>query len=246
MENVQQESSILNTSEREDDQKSARPQEEDPSASIVNTVSALEEHTVETPPEKEANDRDGSAPENGDNLFAGDTSEETEGKDAPEEVVPSLEAQLREVEAEKTEIYDRYLRLNAEFDNFKKRVSKENADRLKYYHSGLIKELLPSVDSLERAIEHATLEDANIEGIREGIQMVCKMIQEVFEKFGVSKIKADGEVFDPNCHQAIGTVESETVPENHVVDVYQVGYFLHDRIIRPSMVRVAKNSKPLT
>lgn len=152
----------------------------------------------------------------------------------------SPEEQLKQAEASSKEMYDRYLRLNAEFENFKKRMAKENSDRLKYNNMGLIKELLPAIDSLERAIEHAQKDDVETQGMLEGIQMVYKMIQDALEKIGVSKIKAMGELFDPNCHQAIGMVESETVPENHVVDEYQVGYFLHDRIVRPAMVRVSK------
>ncbi len=154
---------------------------------------------------------------------------------------PSLEELLSAAKAQATEYYDKYLRLNAEFENFKKRMARENADKLKYYHLGFVKELLPAVDSLESAIHHAQKE-AKLDGLLEGIQMVDKIVQDVFGKFGVNKVKADGAVFDPNCHQAVGMVASDTVPENHIVDVFQPGYFLHDRIVRPAMVRIAKKS----
>ena len=134
---------------------------------------------------------------------------------------------------------DRYLRLNAEFDNYKKRMMRENSDRLKYFNMELIKELLPSVDNLERAISHAGDENSDLENMIEGLQMVYKGMQEAFGKFGVSEIESIGKEFDPNCHQAVGMIESQKVPENHVAEECLKGYYLHDRIIRPTMVRVS-------
>ena len=123
-----------------------------------------------------------------------------------------------------------------------KRNAKESSDRLKFYNTELIKELLPAIDNLERAIEHSQKDNNNGESLLEGIQMVNKSIQEALEKFGVTRIEAVNKVFDPTLHQAVGVVESEEVPENNVVDVFQAGYLLHERVIRPSMVRVSKKS----
>ena len=103
----------------------------------------------------------------------------------------------------------------------------------------LIKELLPSVDNLERAISHAGDENSDLENMIEGLQMVYKGMQEAFGKFGVSEIESIGKEFDPNCHQAVGMIESQEVPENHVAEECLKGYYLHDRIIRPTMVRVS-------
>lgn len=171
--------------------------------------------------------------------------ENTEAESPPNEpevatVEPTLESQLEEAKKQNQELQDRLLRLNAELENYKKRMAKENAEKFKYYHSGLIKELLPALDSMERALEHGQKENATIEAILEGIEMVYKLNQEALEKFSVSKVKAIGEPFDPTVHQAVGTVESDTIPEDHVVDQFQVGYLLHDRMIRPAMVRVSK------
>ncbi|MBF0238263.1 MAG: nucleotide exchange factor GrpE [SAR324 cluster bacterium] len=166
--------------------------------------------------------------------------EKPESVSTVEEPLISMVERLQDAEMRANDMQDRYLRLNAEFENFKKRIAKENADKLKYYHSSLIKDLLPSIDSLEHAIEHAKKNDTNATAILEGIQMVYNMIQDVLGKFGVSRVEAKGELFDPNRHQAIGMVETEEVPDNHVLDMYQLGYFLHDRIVRPAMVRVAK------
>ena len=134
---------------------------------------------------------------------------------------------------------ERFLRVNAEFENYKKRIVRENSERFKYFNLDLIKELLPSLDNLERAITHAKSENKDFDSMIEGLEMVNKMTHEVFEKFGVSRVDTIGEIFDPNFHQAVGVVESDSVPENHIVEECLGGYLLHDRIIRPAMVRVS-------
>ena len=167
-------------------------------------------------------------------------AESTKVDEIPSEVKTKEELKLAQQQI--ASLQDRLLRTNAEFENFKKRAAKENVERFKYYHLGLVKELLPALDSLERAIEHGKKENTTVEAMLEGIQMVLKLIQEALKKFSVSKINAIGEPFDPTVHQAVGTVESDMVPEDHVVDQFQVGYLLHDRVIRPAMVRVSKNN----
>ena len=161
--------------------------------------------------------------------------EETEVSDKE----PTVEERAADAESKYKEMQDRYLRLNAEFDNYKKRMMRENSDRLKYFNMELIKELLPSVDNLERAISHAGDDKSDLENMIEGLQMVYKGMQEAFGKFGVSEIESIGKEFDPNCHQAVGMIESQEVPENHVAEECLKGYYLHDRIIRPTMVRVS-------
>ena len=137
---------------------------------------------------------------------------------------------------------ERFLRVNAEFENYKKRIVRENSERFKYFNLDLIKELLPSLDNLERAITHAKSENKDFDSMIEGLEMVNKMTHEVFEKFGVSRVNTVGEVFDPNIHQAVGVVQSDSVPEHHVVEECLGVYLLHDRIIRPAMVRVSGKS----
>ena len=161
--------------------------------------------------------------------------EETEVSDRES----TVEERAADAESKYKEMQDRYLRLNAEFDNYKKRMMRENSDRLKYFNMELIKELLPSVDNLERAISHAGDDHSDLENMIEGLQMVYKGMQEAFGKFGVSEIESIGKEFDPNCHQAVGMIDSQEVPENHVAEECLKGYYLHDRIIRPTMVRVS-------
>ncbi|MBT3215083.1 MAG: nucleotide exchange factor GrpE [Deltaproteobacteria bacterium] len=134
---------------------------------------------------------------------------------------------------------DRYLRVNAEFENYKKRMIRESSDRFKFFNLDLIKELLPSLDNIDRAISHAKSDHTDVESMIVGLEMVNKMTHEVFEKFGVTRINTVGEEFDPNFHQAVGVVDSDAVPDNQVVEECLGGYSLHGRIIRPAMVRVS-------
>mgnify|MGYP003326493980 FL=1 len=171
------------------------------------------------------------------NTDEGDDSVEEDTEVSDRE--PTVEERAADAESKYKEMQDRYLRLNAELDNYKKRMMRENSDRLKYFNMELIKELLPSVDNLERAISHAGEENSDLENMIEGLQMVYKGMQEAFGKFGVSEIESIGKEFDPNCHQAVGMIESQGIPENHVAEECLKGYYLHDRIIRPTMVRVS-------
>ncbi len=168
------------------------------------------------------------------------TAAEISGTSPDNKETASAEEDLLEKERIRAQnMEDRFLRVNAEFENYKKRMIRESSDRLKYFHLDLIKELLPSLDNLERAISHAKSENNDVDSMIEGLEMVNKMTHEVFEKFGVSRVDTIGEVFDPNFHQAVGVVESDSVPENHIVEECLGGYLLHDRIIRPAMVRVS-------
>ncbi len=163
------------------------------------------------------------------------SAESSELDETPDDLIEKERSLAKSME-------ERFLRVNAEFENYKKRNARENTERFKYFNLDLIKELLPSLDNLERAITHAKSENKDFESMIEGLEMVNKMTHEVFEKFGVSRVNTVGEVFDPNIHQAVGVVESDSVPENHVVEECLGGYLLHDRIIRPAMVRVSGKS----
>ena len=164
-----------------------------------------------------------------DAVDADEAEGEQEAEDSPEAALA----------AERDQLQDRLLRLNAEFDNYKKRMIRENSERLRYSSFALLAELLPALDNLERAIDHAKKEESSRESMVEGLEMVHKMTQDTLVKHGVSKIAAQGEVFDPTRHQAVGMVETEDVPSNHVAEECLVGYTLHERILRPAMVRVA-------
>jgi molecular chaperone GrpE len=150
-----------------------------------------------------------------------------------------LEAKLLEKEKEAKENYDRYLRLSAEIENFKKRVEKEKVESYKFANENLLKDLLPVLDNLERALEHGQ-EAEKAKALLEGVDMVLKGFLSILEKYGVTRIEALGEEFDPNHHEAVMVQEDISRPPGVVISQLQKGYRLHDRLVRPAMVVVSK------
>lgn len=136
-------------------------------------------------------------------------------------------------------VNDKYLRLAAEFENYKRRVQRDQSDTIRFANEKLLRDMLPTLDNLERAIQSGRNQD-NVDGILKGIDLTYKHFIETLRKMGVTQVSSVGEIFDPAKHQAVGQVESSNVPENAIVEEYQKGYFLHDRILRPAMVTVAK------
>jgi len=148
--------------------------------------------------------------------------------------------EIEELRKQAAEANDKYLRLYAETENFKKRMAREAEEMRKYHNEGLIMELLPVVDNLERAISHAE-ENGDSGGLIEGVKMVHKQFLDGLGKFGVKHIPAEkGASFDPNHHQAMMQVETDEQDEGTIVDEFQKGYLLNDRVIRATMVTVAK------
>jgi molecular chaperone GrpE len=166
---------------------------------------------------------------------------EKEGKKkhGGKEGTSEMEAALKKAQEEAAEHYDRFLRVSADLENYKKRVSKEKADLIRYGNEELIKELLPVIDNLERALEHATLEEAQ-EGITEGVKMTLQQFLGILQRFGVTPIAAEGEPFDPTTHEAVMEQASSDYDPGHVVSELQKGYLLNDRLVRPAKVAVAK------
>ena len=159
---------------------------------------------------------------------------ETEGSERSEELTE---------EGEQTgdtfkEINDKYVRLYAEFENYKKRVNKDKEELVKYGNESLLYELLPVVDSLELALKHAA--DTVSDGLVQGVDITLKELHKTLEKFGLKGIKADGEPFDPAVHHAMMQVERSDVDENTVVEELRKGYMLNDKVLRPSLVAVSK------
>ncbi len=155
------------------------------------------------------------------------------------EVAVSLEEEFAKLKAEYQEQYDQMLRKIAEYDNLKKRAERRAEESSKYAVEGVIRDIIPVVDSVERAIG-STSESKDFDALSEGVQLIHKQLLDAFQRRSVGPIEAIGENFDPNLHEAIMHVESEEVPENVVIEEYQRGYTLHDRVIRPSMVSVSK------
>ncbi|KGP73144.1 nucleotide exchange factor GrpE [Pontibacillus yanchengensis] len=167
--------------------------------------------------------------------------EQEEVIDHPEqEVVEETNPASNEVEQlrqEKDETYQRLLRLQADYDNFRRRSQKERENDLKYKSQDLVEELLPIVDNFERALQ-TDVQDDSAKSFVEGMNMVYRQLKDALNKQGVEEIPAVGEEFDPNMHQAVMQVDDENYGSNVVVEELQKGYKLKDRVIRPSMVKV--------
>lgn len=162
--------------------------------------------------------------------------EKTDEKDREtEEDKDKAEEKPTDAEPEKEESDARYLRLMADFQNYKKRVEKEKKDLYSYANEKIIIELLSVLDNFERALEQETEGD----GFKEGMEMIFKQLGDVLEKSGLAEIAALGENFDPNFHNAVMTEETEEYESGKVSGVMQKGYTLNGKVIRPSMVKVA-------
>jgi molecular chaperone GrpE len=143
------------------------------------------------------------------------------------------------LETEKKDLQDKLLRLAAEFDNFKKRMLREQETAFKYAEEGLLKELLPSIDNLERALAHQNGTD-DVKTMREGVDLTLKALLSATAKFGLTAIDSVGQPFDPNLHEALVMEASDTVPAQSVLREFERGYFYKDRLLRAAKVVVAK------
>lgn len=135
---------------------------------------------------------------------------------------------------------EQLIRMQADFENFKKREDKKKKEFMEYANKDLICRLLSVVDNLERAASYAKNEESHSESIREGVKGILKEFRKILEQEGVRPIKAVGEKFDPYCHEAIMQVESEKFPEDTITEEITKGYYLKSQVIRPSVVKVCK------
>lgn len=168
-------------------------------------------------------------------------SVETGSVDAQTPATP--EQELAKLAQERDQFRDQFLRMAAELENFRKRVSREREESFKYANLGLISDLLPALDNLQRAIDAAAGEDAK-SGVLQGVRMVLKQFEEILGRNGAVVINAAGEPFDPNLHEALQQRPDSGVPPMTVIDVLEQGYKLHDRVIRPSKVIVSTEEQP--
>lgn len=178
-------------------------------------------------------------------------SQDSKKKDIVPEVLPAeaepaaangemaeLDAQLAELTAERDELKERMLRMAAEQENFKKRTERDKAEFLKRANESLVKEMLPVLDNLERALGHATEEPSST--LAEGVALVLKEMTKTLERHGLEPVEALGQPFDPERHEAIMQQEDPDVEENTVLMEMQKGYLFQGRLLRPAMVVVSK------
>jgi molecular chaperone GrpE len=158
---------------------------------------------------------------------------------APESSASSLESLLAQAQAERDQYLELAKRTRADFENYQTRARRDAESHRLYAHQPFVYDLLPVIDNLERAVEAAKLKN-EAPGLVEGVQLVLKTLMDVFGKHGVEAIRPAGEPFDPNRHQAVMQEASDKVPPMTVLQTFQAGYQLRERVIRPAQVVVSK------
>ena len=162
---------------------------------------------------------------------------ENESAEAVEETEPKVEETIEEkLTAELGAQKEAYLRLAAEYDNFRKRTSKEKEESFLNAKATIFEELLPVLDNFDRAL---TADAQTVEDFKKGVEMTYDQFQNVFTKFGVETFGEPGDQFDPNFHNAVMHVDDESLEANVITDVFQKGYKINEKILRPAMVKVA-------
>ena len=171
-------------------------------------------------------------------VIPGDGGSEAAADQAGADTSPELQT-LKE---DRDNLYDRLLRKQAEFENYRKRMEREKADYVQFASSELIRELLSALDSFELALRNAAKDAGGGELLR-GFELIYKQLQDTLARFGLKPIEAKGQKFDPNFHQAVSTQATNEVEENTVIDEMRRGYLLHGRLLRPVMVSVSVKTK---
>jgi len=177
---------------------------------------------------------------------SGVASDQTTGTAVESEEVPlevmtrdQLIEKIRESQAEAEKNFDLYIRSRAEMENLKRRFQREKEDLSKFANEVLIKQLLPVIDNLEKALEHAQGKDA-LDALKEGVRLTLKGLKDALIKEGLVEVKTEGVPFDPNYHEALMQKEDESVPAGTVIQTCQTGYLLNERLMRPALVVVSK------
>jgi len=163
------------------------------------------------------------------------------------EVVPEAEDTVSKSEydllkAERDQLIDRLARLQAEFDNARKRAEREKADFRDFATGNVVDQFLPVVDNFQLALAST----GDVEQLRAGVQLIVKQMEETLQRMNVTAIPAVGEPFDPRVHEALGSVDRNDIPDQHVAEEIRRGYKLRDRLLRPALVRVAHNTKQVS
>jgi molecular chaperone GrpE len=168
-----------------------------------------------------------------------DQEVKTEPAEGPDSVIGKLQAQIADKDKELAELKDRYLRLLAESENARKRIRQQSDETIRLQRENLLRELLPVVDNLERAVD-AARGGGNGKPIVEGVEMVLRSMLDFLKTHGVTQLTSVGQPFDPQRHEAVDQMESSQHPPNTVVNEFHRGYQIGDRLLRPARVAVAK------
>jgi molecular chaperone GrpE len=177
---------------------------------------------TELPPPDEENSSNPSGPE-----------AQTEAQES------ATTSELEQLKAERDQLLERLARLQAEFDNARKRAERERTDQRDFITGSVVEQFLPVLDNFDLALKS----QGSVEKLRSGVSLIVKQMEEVLSKMQVNAIPAVGEPFDPRFHEALGAVDRDDIPDQYVAEEVRRGYRLRDRLIRPALVRVAHNTK---
>jgi len=178
------------------------------------------------------------APGDEDSVGSGDIAVEAESGIGAEAV---SRAEFDQLKAERDQLLDRLARQQAEFENARKRAERERVEQRDYVTGGVVEQFLPVLDNFELALKS----NGSAQQLRSGVSLIVKQMEEILQKMQVSAVPAVGEAFDPRIHEALGKVERDDVPDQHVAEEVRRGYRIRERLLRPALVRVAHNSKQM-
>lgn len=162
----------------------------------------------------------------------------------PGEISSEEFAEMRAKALKADENWDKYVRLNADFDNFKKRAARERQEAIRYANEGLLEKLIPVLDNFEMAMAAANNPQGggSADSLKTGVSMIATQLRNALTEAGLEEINATGQPFNPNLHEAVSQQPSEDVPEGHVMQQLRKGYKLRDRLVRPATVVVSKKA----
>ena len=191
-------------------------------------------------PVEEANSGNGKD----EDVYTLDPSDSMDVETAVATEKPETQKELEALKKEKSEIYDRLLRKQADFENFRKRAERDKREFQAYALSEFVTELLPILDNFERALAHP--DDQISSDYRKGVELIHRQFRDLMEKRGLTAIETKGQAFDPNFHEAILREERNDLPENTILAELQKGYYFRDKLLRPAMVKVSYRSEEVS
>ena len=178
---------------------------------------------------------------------AGSAAEEDAAQDVSEAADPQpdvsaqLQMQIEALTSEKATLYDKLLRLQAEFENYRRRVERERGDIYQHGREDVLLQFLPVVDNFERALSSLETSEGDAEALRHGVELIHKQFKDALSKLGLEAVEAVGQAFDPHVHEAVTTEATDKHKENTVIEEFQRGYRIGDRLLRPAKVKVASS-----
>ncbi len=158
------------------------------------------------------------------------------------EAAPAGPTEIDLLKTERDQLLDRLARLQADFENARKRAERERIEQRDYVTGSVVEQFLPVIDNFELALKS----NGSMEQLRSGVDLIVKQMEEILQKMQVSAVPAVGEAFDPRLHEALGTVDRDDMPDQHVAEEIRRGYRLRERLLRPALVRVVQNPKQVS